>query len=150
MWYISCTGWEVVNGSPEPRYHVKYAESVDGIHWQKTGLVCVEYDEVTDAIARPCVFKENGLYKMFYAFRRILNYRTNRDQSYRLGYAESVDGLAWTRRDEEVGIDKSEHGWDSEMIEYSCRYDYGGQKYLFYNGNGFGRSGLGYAVLSEE
>jgi hypothetical protein len=150
MWYISCTGWETVNGSPEPRYHVKYAESVDGIRWQKTGLICIDYDDVTEAIARPCVFKEDGLYKMFYAFRRVLNYRTDRNQSYRLGYAESVNGLVWTRRDDEVGIDKSEHGWDSEMIEYCCRYEYGGQKYLFYNGNGFGRSGLGYAVLSEE
>ncbi len=150
MWYISCTGWETVNGSPEPRYHVKYAESVDGIRWQKTGLVCIEYDEVTEAIARPCVFKEDGLYKMFYAFRRVLNYRTDRDQSYRLGYAESVDGLAWTRRDDEAGIDKSEHGWDSEMMEYCCRYEHDGRKYLFYNGNGFGRSGLGYAVLNEE
>jgi len=149
MWYISCTGWETVSGNPEPRYHVKYADSIDGINWRRTGVVCIDYDEQTDAIGRPCVFKEDGLYKMFYSHRRVLNYRTDRDQAYRLGYAESVDGLTWTRRDEEVGIGKADNGWDSDMIEYCFRYEYRGRKYLFYNGNGFGRSGFGYAVLDE-
>lgn len=150
MWYVSCTGWETVNGSPDPRYHIKYADSVDGINWRKPGLVCIDYEEPADAIGRPCVFQEDGLYKMFYSSRKVLNFRTDREQSYRLGYAESVDGLTWTRRDKEVGIGKSEGGWDSEMIEYCYRYEYQGRKYLFYNGNGFGRSGFGYAILDEE
>lgn len=149
MWYISCTGWDTVNGRPEPRYHIKYADSVDGINWRKTGRVCIDYDEVTDAIGRPCVFKEEGIYKMLYSYRRILDYRTDREQSYRLGYADSTDGVNWNRRDQEVGIGKSESGWDSEMIEYCYRYEHEGHRYLFYNGNGFGRSGFGYAVLDE-
>jgi len=57
--------------------------------------------------------------------------------------------VCW-RSDEEVGIGKSESGWDSEMIEYCYYYQHGGQKLLFYNGNGFGRTGFGYAVLEEE
>jgi hypothetical protein len=35
------------------------------------------------------------------------------------------------------------------MIEYSWLYEQHGRKYLFYNGNGFGRSGFGYAILAE-
>ena len=150
MWYISCTEWESVNGKTEPRYHIKYADSPDGINWRKTGLVCVDYDDVTDAIGRPCVFKENDLWKMFYSYRRILDYRTDPQQSYRLGYAESADGYTWTRRDADVGISRSEAGWDSEMIEYCYRYEFNGRKYLLYNGNGFGRSGFGYAVLDKS
>jgi hypothetical protein len=150
MWYSSCTGWEILNGVPEARYHLKYADSVDGITWRKTGLVCLDYDDFTKAIGRPAVFYEDGLYKMFYSYRGILNYRTDREQSYRLGYAESRDGLTWTRRDEDVGIDRSDDGWDSEMIEYAYRYEYQGRKYLFYNGNGFGATGFGYAVLDED
>lgn len=150
MWYVSCTGWEIVNGVPEPRYHIKYADSVDGITWRKTGIVCLDYENDTDAIGRPCVFRENGLYKMFYSYRGIVNYRTDRTQSYRLRYAESQDGISWTKRDAEVGIEQSESGWDAEMIEYCQRYEYKGQKYLFYNGNGFGASGIGYAMLDQE
>ena len=145
MWYVSCTGWE----DGEPRYHVKYAESADGIVWRKTGRVCIDYDDRTGAIGRPCVYRENGAYKMLYSYRGARDYRTDRTQSYRLGYAESGDGVTWTRRDDEVGIERSETGWDSEMMEYCYVHQYEGRSYLFYNGNGFGQTGIGYALRDE-
>jgi len=150
MWYVSCTGWKIINDWPEPLYHVKYAESKDGIHWSRTGQVCIDYDDFTQAIGRPCVYMEDGMYKMIYSFRSVTNYRTNPLQSYRLGYAESQDGVKWTRMDDRVGIERSTEGWDSEMIEYCYRYKHKDKIYLFYNGNGFGRSGVGYAVLDSE
>jgi hypothetical protein len=149
MWYVSCTGWDIINNHPEPFYQVKYAESADGIHWRRTGKVCIDYDEFTQAIARPCVFKDQGLYRMIYSYRSTINYRNDPNQSYRLGYAESLDGLEWIRNDEEVGIDRSTEGWDSQMIEYSFYYLYKDKKYLFYNGDGFGKTGFGYAILQE-
>jgi hypothetical protein len=148
MWYVSCTGWELVNEHPEPRYHVRYAESPDGIHWRKTGHVCIDYDDGTEAVGRPCVYKEAGVYRMFYSHRSLRSYRTDRQRSYRLGYAESADGLVWTRRDEDVGLERSESGWDSEMMEYCYHYRHRGRDHLFYNGNGFGATGFGYAVLA--
>lgn len=149
MWYTSCTKWESIVERPEPFYHIKYAESVDGIHWKKSDQVCIDYDTFTNGISRPYVYLENGMYKMFYSYRSAINYRTDPKQSYRLGYAESTDGLHWIKKDIEVGIARSERGWDSEMIEYCYLYQHQGQKYLFYNGNGFGKSGFGYAVLDE-
>lgn len=150
MWYVSCTKWENIKGKPEPFYHVKYAESMDGMHWKKTSKVCVDYDEFAEAIGRPCVFIENGTYKMIYSYRSATDYRTDPGRSYRLGYAESSDGVEWTRKDDEVGIERSEFGWDSEMIEYCFVYRHQNVKYLFYNGNGFGKSGIGYAILTDE
>jgi hypothetical protein len=150
MWYISCTGWQIIHGHPEPSYLVKYAESADGIHWHKTGRICIDSNDSTEAIGRPCVFVEGATYKMFYSYRSTINYRTDSRQSYRLGYAESADGLSWNRKDDEVGIDKSGSGWDSQMMEYCYVYDHRAKKYLFYNGNGFGATGFGYAVLDEE
>jgi hypothetical protein len=149
MWYVACTGWEMVNKRPEPRYHIKYALSDDGIHWERTNQVCIDYDSFADAIGRPCVFVTNGTYRMLYSYRSIQNYRTDPSQSYRLGYAESLDGIHWLRRDDEVGIDRSATGWDSEMLEYSHVFVSKRGIYLFYNGNGFGQSGFGYAVLRE-
>jgi len=149
MWYISCTGWKIVNNYPEPQYHVKYAESCDGINWNKKDIVCIDYDDFTEAIGRPCVIKENNIYKMWYSFRSITNYRSSRDSSYRIGYAESSDGIKWERKDHLVGIEKSDDGWDSEMIEYCHILDINGKKHMFYNGNGFGKTGFGYAVLEE-
>ena len=31
MWYVSCVGWTMEDGRPKHYYHVKYAESADGI-----------------------------------------------------------------------------------------------------------------------
>ena len=81
------------------------------------------------------------------SFRSVRAYRTDKKASYRLGYAESKDGLEWIRKDQQVGISRSESGWDSEMMEYCHRYAHGNRTYLFYNGNQFGRSGFGYATL---
>ncbi len=148
MWYVSCTKWERIHGHPEPFYHIKYAESDDGIHWVKNGIVCIDYDDFTEGLGRPCVFLENNIYKMFYSYRSATDYRTNRDASYRIGYAESLDGVNWIRKDHEAGIDKSGSGWDSQMIEYCHVFIHRDKKYMFYNGNGFGRTGFGYAVSS--
>lgn len=149
MWYASCTGWIIHNNRTEPLYQIKYAQSQDGIHWIRENVTCVDYKFDKEANARPCVIKEDGIYKMWYCYRGSFDYRTNKEQSYRIGYAESDDGIKWIRKDEEAGIDRSEDGWDSEMMEYPYVYEHKGRKYMLYNGNGFGKSGFGYAILEE-
>jgi predicted GH43/DUF377 family glycosyl hydrolase len=73
-----------------------------------------------------------------------------RGESYRIGYAESEDGIHFNRMDEKVGIDVSETGWDSEMICYPHVFEHNGEKYMLYNGNGYGKTGIGLAVLANE
>jgi len=148
MWYLSCTKVELIHGHPEPFYHVKYAESNDGIHWKREGTVCVDYDEFTDAIGRPAVIKEDGLYRMYYSYRNATDYRTNIEKSYRIGVAESKDGITWERRDDQAGIARSADGWDSAMMDYAHVARVQNKLYFFYNGNGFGASGFGYAEWS--
>jgi hypothetical protein len=70
-----------------------------------------------------------------------------RGKSYRIGYAESEDGRQWQRLDALAGIDVSPSGWDSEMIEYPFVFDHNGQRYMLYNGNGYGKTGFGLAEL---
>ncbi len=149
MWYLSGVRWDVFNDKPEPRYHIKYAESADGINWDRQGVVCIDFKSDAEAgIVRPSVIKEGALYRMWYSYRGLENYRTDKRNSYRIGYAESSDGIAWTRKDEALGLDVSNAGWDSEMVAYPYVYEHDEKKYMIYNGNGFGKSGFGYAVLS--
>jgi len=151
MWYTNCTKWEIVEGRAEPFYHIKYAESTDGIVWKRDGTVAIDYNSPDEAgITRPFVVHEDNIYKMWYSHRKCQGYRTNRAQSYRIGYAESNDGICWKRLDDEVGIDVSDSGWDSEMIEYPNIYKHERTRFMIYNGNGFGQSGFGYAVSAEE
>lgn len=148
MWYLSGIEWKIHAGSPEPYYHIKYAESTDGVHWKREGRVCVDFKTPNEGgIARPSVLKDGEMYRMWYSYRGGSDYRTNRSHSYRIGYAESPDGLKWVRKDDEVGITVSERGWDSEMMAYPFVIDINDKRYMFYNGNGFGKSGIGYAVL---
>jgi hypothetical protein len=147
MWYCGCTGWKIVNGVTEPQYLIKYAESLDGVTWQRANRVAIPYKHELEAIGRPVVVQEHGLYKMWYSYRSLADYRSNRHNSYRIGYAESEDNLRWERMDDQAGIDLSEEGWDSEMLAYPYIVDYKDARYLFYNGNGFGRSGFGYALV---
>ena len=149
-WYLSCTHWEIIEGRPEAFYHMKYAESRNGIDWQRKGQVAIDYKTETEGgISRPSVLKEDGYYKMWYSYREGCGYRTNREKSYRIGYAESNDGIRWKRKDGTVGIDVSDNDWDSEMIEYPYVIAQGQNKYMFYNGNRFGASGFGFAKTNS-
>jgi hypothetical protein len=122
--------------------HIKYAESRDGIDWGRDGHVCIDFGAPDEyAISRPCVVKDGDVYRMWYS---------HRGSAYRIGYAESADGFDWQRRDEVVGIDVSPSGWDSEMVEYACVFDHGGSRHMLYNGNGYGRTGIGHAVLEND
>ena len=142
MWYVSGMGWSLEKGEPRHRYHIKYAESHDGLRWQRTGRVCLDFrDEAEYAIARPCVLKDGELYRMWYPYR---------GEFYRIGYAESRDGLSWTRRDDQSGIEPSAEGWDSEMIEYPVIFDMDGQRHMLFNGNAYGKTGVGWAVLQQN
>lgn len=148
MYYISCTEWVAGKDKMEPVYDIRYAVSDDGIDWKVPDRnICVWGN--SEAITNPCVIFDRGLYKMWYSIRKILDYRKNINNTYRIGYAESQDGIIWERKDKEVGIALSAQGWDSEMIAYANVIDLKGRKVMFYNGNGFGKSGIGYAVCKK-
>jgi hypothetical protein len=141
MWYVSGFEW----ANPDlPRYNIKYAESKDGLLWEQRAIVCIDSSAKEEtALARPCVLKENGKYKMWYSYKK-------EGSTYRIGYAESDNGIDWMRMDERVGIDVSESGWDSEMIEYAFVFKHQGNRYMLYNGNGYGTNGIGLAVQVQK
>lgn len=148
LYYTSFVGWEVYNNHPEPLYHIKYAESKNGIDWERNQIVSVDFkDGVKGGIARPSVIKENGIYKMWYTYRGASDYRTNKANSYRIGYAESTDGKVFERMDEKFEFDVAESGWDSIMQTYPHVIKFDNKYWVFYNGNTFGKSGFGYATF---
>jgi hypothetical protein len=144
IWYTAGSKWLNINGKELPVYNLRSLESADGINWPGEGTVCLDFkDRDEHAIAKPWVIKEKNIYKMFYSVRSALF------NGYRIGYAESPDGISWIRKDDEAGIDISASGWDSEMIAYAAVIKYREKVYLFYSGNNFGKGGFGYAVLED-
>lgn len=151
MWYTSGTGHKIIGGRNEPFYKIKYATSVDGILWNRENITSIEYKNDHEALGVPTVLYENDRYKMWYSYRDVSAYRESRGNSYRIGYAESDDGKTFKRMDEKAEIDISleKEAWDSEMIAYGKVIKHNGKKYMFYNGNGFGQSGIGYAMWED-
>ena len=69
MTYVSGIKWEEVNGIYQSYYHIKYAESVDGINWKREGVISVDFKSDNESnIAMSCVIKENGIYKIWYCY----------------------------------------------------------------------------------
>ncbi|MEM9281867.1 MAG: hypothetical protein AAGA96_08580 [Verrucomicrobiota bacterium] len=143
MLYLSCTEWTRESNQARHHYLLKSAKSSDGIHWERNGNVAIgfRYDNEY-AISAPTILIDDGLFKMWYSYRGGPDFET-----YRIGYAESVDGENWTRKDEEVSLDVSTSGWDSEMICYPCVFSHNEQVFMLYNGNGYGETGIGLARL---
>ena len=141
MYYVSGEGW--VN--PDlPKYNIKYAESVDGIVWERTGHVAIDFSYPGEhALARPVVVKENGVYKMWFSAKGADFFK---NKNYGFGYAESDDGINFDRLDTHANFGVSESGWDSEMVCYGYPFEFKGNFYMLYNGNEYGRDGFGLAL----
>jgi len=138
MWYGSTIDWSSENG--EMIHVIKYATSKDGNIWNKHGLAIPFEVGVAQAFSRPTVLKDEDGYHMWYS------YRSGNGTKYRIGYAHSLDGLEWKRK-EDSGLDVSKDGWDSEMICYPFVFEHKEKTYMLYNGNDYGKTGFGLAIL---
>jgi hypothetical protein len=141
MWYGSTVEWNSSNG--EMIHVIKYATSEDGERWSRHGLAIPYELGVAQAFSRPTVVKDDNGYHMWFS------YRSGDGAKYRIGYAHSFDSLEWDRK-EKSGIDVSAGGWDSEMICYPFVFDHKGKRYMLYNGNDYGKTGFGLAILEGE
>jgi hypothetical protein len=140
-WYDSAIRWL---NKDLPLYNIKYTEAKDPLCWVREGRTCIDFKYPNESrISRACVRKWSGLYRMWYCY-------AIGNSGYRIGYGESkFANTNWERKDQEAGIDVSESGWDSEMVCYPFVFNHKGQIIMFYCGNGYGKTGFGYAILEE-
>lgn len=140
MWYGSTVTWDAGNG--EMLHVINAARSRDGLSWSREGLAVPFQLGRVQAFSRPTVVSDGrGGFDMWFS------YRSGSGTAYRIGRARSRDGDAWRLCLEDSGIDVSADGWDAEMIEYPYVWEHKGRRLMLYNGNGFGRTGLGLAAL---
>jgi predicted GH43/DUF377 family glycosyl hydrolase len=140
MWYVAGGQWDTIDGKPLPVYDLRIAESLDGIHWPAQGECVMPLDAASEhGFGRPWVLEADGDYEMFYSVRR----RT--PAGHRLGHARSPDGVRWHRLDDQLGLAPQPGAWDGEGQCYAAPIDVNGKRWLLYNGNDFGRTGVGLA-----
>ena len=144
VYYSSGSKWVEVDGKMRPTYDVYFIESEDGINIGKQGIKCLEYDrECEHGLGRPQILKDGNTYQLFYT-------RRTKDMKYLSGYAESEDGINWTRKDDELNLTHTSNAWDSDMVYFPNAITHKNKVYLFYNGNNFGEEGFGYAEFVKD
>jgi len=142
MWYGSTETWMHDNG--EMIHTIKLAISKDLKIWQRLGTKLELQLGKAQAFSRPTVIKICDKYHMWFS------YRGNKDK-YKIGYAISKDLINWDSfYNQDNTIIVSDKGWDSEMVCYPCVFEFNNTLYMLYNGNGYGKTGIGLAVLEGE
>jgi hypothetical protein len=126
------------------RMVIKGARSHDGRIWQQEPNVVIpllgEKDPSEFAVSRVVVLRDDSAWSMWYA---------RRNPDYRIGYACSEDGESWVRRDDLFTFVGAAERWEATMQTYPCVFDHQGRRYMLYNGDGYGRTGFGIAVLEN-
>lgn len=140
MWYGSTLDWNAGNG--EMLHVIKYATSTNGHEWKRQGLAVPYQMNLAQAFSRPTVLDtlDSGYHMWF-------SYRSGLGKPYRIGYATSKDAIHWLLALDQAGIDVAQTGWDAHMIEYPYVFEHKQHVYMLYNGNEYGKSGFGLAML---
>jgi hypothetical protein len=151
LWYSSCDRWLVIHNKPESVYHIKYAFSNDGLSWEREDKSCILPKYPDEANARPSVIYQDAKLKMWFTYRGSQDFRDGTD-SYKIGYAEaSLDKpYEWNRLDENSGFSLSEDYFDNLMQAYPSVISLEDKDVMFYNGNGFGISGVCCAIKMKH
>lgn len=144
LWFARGNGWEMINGTPYPRYHICYTEARDLLNIPRCALTCVTADYPVYRIGRPKVYRRSdGDYMMLATEGTVAG-------DYTPSLFSSKDGLEWVRHvDAEVGLPLSLSGWDSETLCYPALIRYNGGTFAVYNGNRMGQQGFGGAITSD-
>ena len=141
MWYEEIL-WAKKNKQIQiASVNFNFAQSKDGINWKEKDIQRIDAFNNICLFSRPTVIIKNGTYKMWYSMKQ--------NNKYRIGYAESKNGIEWSRKDNKAGIGLSKSGWDSDEIEYPFVFEHEEKTYMLYNGNSYGKSGFGLAKLTE-
>ncbi len=69
-WFTSCIGWKANENEAKHYYRLEYAESQDGVEWERNGTVAIDFrDEFEYALGVPRVIKDGNQYKMWFCSR---------------------------------------------------------------------------------
>lgn len=139
MWYLAGTGWNETGD--KSYYDIRQAKSQDGLIWTRNGEPQIFATTGESNIASPAVLRKGDHWHMWFC--------TFIQDEYKMGYAVSYDGSTWKRHDGEVGIRLSASGWDAHGMAYPSLIVHNDRVYMLYSGNGYGRGGIGLAVLEE-
>jgi hypothetical protein len=128
------------------RHTLTEATSPDGIDWRPTGLDIMPLEAGDYGISRPWLFESGGRRYLMFSIRR---------QTYSIGLAvQDTPSGPWRRVANDLlgpapdGPNAAgDHDWERGATCYASTIKVADQRYLFYCGREYGRTGFGVATL---
>jgi hypothetical protein len=149
-WYTSGTGWvDLPGGGCDPVYELASATSPDGIVWRRRPSASVGAASGAGGLTRPWAAPIALRWRLFYAERGVFGFRSDLERSYRLRHVPlDAAGLPCAAAESvSFANPPAPEDWDGFMQAYPSVLPLAGGHVMFYNGNGFGRDGFGWATL---
>ncbi len=167
MWYTAAGKYVPFGEVNQGILHIGMARSSDGMNWDKHDQPALRAREgavepYEACLARPAVVKLDGVYHMWFGVydmppgsrpdgedgkNRVDRYTSG---SYRIEYARSTDGINWVRYADQPVLSLTPDGFDATSQTYPSIVDMGDQLWMFYTGDGLGRTGVGLATLDKS
>jgi hypothetical protein len=150
LFYIFGTKWSDVGSNSERTYKIGRMISRDGFEFNRVepGKQIIPDSIENEAQAMPSVVKIKDAYHMFYCYRSSFDFRRGGANGYRLGHAISEDLEIWkichSQLPSQFPI------WAQNMQCYPHAKVIDNELYLFYNGDSFGKNGIGLMTRKIE
>ena len=139
VWYGTTLTWDGGNG--EMIHILKEKVSKDYVRFESTNRM-VEWEMgESQAFSRPSILKIHDHFLMAFSVR-------GNATKYRIGFGLIEDSSSVVKQI--CTFSTSSSKWESEMVEYPYLVAHGDSVFMFYNGNGYGKSGIGLAQLIVE
>lgn len=138
IWYGTTISWDAGNGE---MLHVIKEARLDNLWGNSEQLRTLPYlIGKAQAFARPAVTLVDQRKLMAYSYR-------GSSMGYRIGFVWLDDLNTASHLGGIPAFGPSTADWEDEMVEYPSFFSHNDRKFMLYNGNGFGRTGLGLAEI---
>ena len=147
VYYIGTDKWKKVNNKYQPLYYIKFAKG-SNLYNLKTlnhKLLIDIYDE--EVYSRPTIISYKDKLIMAFCSRKIRDFRDGIN-SYKIQFATANrKNLIWKRKEY---LFSPNLDWCNKQTSYPFFLKKNDIFYMFFNGNGFGKSGFGVATFHLE
>lgn len=147
MWFSRGREWRKVNDRLEPFYDLHCATSADGLAWTVDETPVLDLrDTPWSGLTRPWIEQHAGESTLWFSARGSSSFREASPDAYRLYSAALRSGRAEAIAPVALHPVPRAEDWDAWMQVACCVVRQGTQRVMFYNGNDFSRTGLGWAT----
>lgn len=154
MWFTAFTQWfPDVQPHPDARYCIRSATSADGLSWSVDPDPAITWLPGEAGLARPTVQRTANGHEMWFCSRGPYVDGQPELRRYRLCFAWSPDGMTWRRQNDGHAFSNPPDpgDWDDQMQCYPFVLRLSdGRQVMFYCGNAYGQTGIGWAVRDEK